>query len=40
MCVCVCVCMDFPGGSVIKNLHANSGGARNAGWIPGLGIVP
>ena len=40
MCVCVCVCMDFPGGWVLKNLHANAGGARDAGWIPGLGIVP
>ena len=27
----------FPGGSVVKNLPANTGNVRNAGCIPGLG---
>ena len=41
VCVCVCVCMCvcvytyFPGGSVVKNLPANSGGAGDAGWSLG-----
>ena len=26
--------LDFPGGTVVKNLPANAG---NMGWIPGLG---
>ena len=25
---------------MIKNLSANAGGARNVGWIPGLGRSP
>ena len=29
--------MDFHGGSVVKNLPANSG---DAGWMPGLGRSP
>ena len=28
--------MGFPGGSVVKNLPANAGDARDAGLIPGL----
>ena len=30
----------FPGGSVVKNLPANSGDARDTGLIPGLGRSP
>ena len=30
----------FPGGSVVKNLPANSGATRDAGSIPGLGRSP
>ena len=30
-------CWGFPGGSVVKNLPANAGGAEDAGLIPGLG---
>ena len=30
----------FPGGSVVKNLPANAGDARNAGLIPGSGRSP
>ena len=29
--------MGFPGGTVVKNLPANSGNARDTGSIPGLG---
>ena len=29
--------MDLPGGSVIKNLPANAGGAGDENSIPGLG---
>ena len=29
--------MDFPGGSVVKNLSANEGDAGDPGLIPGLG---
>jgi len=29
--------MGFPGGSVIKTLHANAGDVRDTGLIPGLG---
>ena len=29
--------MDFPDGSVVKNLPANAGDRRDAGSIPGLG---
>ena len=25
---------------MVKNLSANAGGARNVGWIPGLGRLP
>ena len=31
---------DFPGGSVVKNLSANAGDARDAGSIPGSGRSP
>ena len=30
-------CLGFPGGSVVKNLPANAGDARDAVSIPGLG---
>ena len=30
----------FPCGSCVKNLPANAGDPRNAGWIPGLGRPP
>ena len=30
----------FPGGTVVKNLPANAGDARDAGSIPGLGRSP
>ena len=30
----------FPGGAVVKNPHANTGGARDTGSIPGLGRYP
>ena len=29
--------MGFPGGSMVKNLPAKAGGARDASSIPGLG---
>ena len=29
--------MDFPGGSVVKNLPANAGATGDVGSIPGLG---
>ena len=32
--------LDFPGGSVVKNLPVNAGDARDAGLIPGLGRSP
>ena len=32
--------LGFPGGSVAKNLHANSGATGDAGSIPGLGSFP
>ena len=31
----VCVCVGFPGSSVVKNRPANTGGARDAGSMPG-----
>ena len=31
---------DFPDGSVLKNLPANAGEARDASSIPGLGRSP
>ena len=31
---------DFPGGSVVKNLPANAGDAKDMGWIPGLERSP
>ena len=31
---------DFPGGTVIKNLPASAGDARDTGSIPGLGRSP
>ena len=35
MCVCVCKGRgDFPGSTVVKNLPANVGDARDAGSIP------
>ena len=35
--IIVCTTMGFPGGSVVKNLSANTG---DAGSIPGLGRFP
>ena len=32
--------MGFPGGSVVKNLSAYAGDARDTGSIPGLGRSP
>ena len=32
--------MGFPGGSVIKNLPASAGDARDTGSIPGSGCSP
>ena len=32
--------MDFPSGTVVKNLPANAGDATEAGLIPGLGRSP
>ena len=32
--------MGFSGGTVVKNLPANSGDTRATGSIPGLGISP
>ena len=32
--------MDFPSGTVVKNLPANAGDAREAGLIPELGRSP
>ena len=32
--------MDFPGVTVVKNLSANAGDARDRGSIPGLGRSP
>ena len=32
--------MDFPGGSVVKNLPANAGATGDVGLIPGLGRSP
>ena len=32
--------MDFPGGSVVKNLPVNAGEAGNLGLIPGSGRSP
>ena len=32
--------MDFPGGSVVKNLPANAGAPRDVGSIPGSGRSP
>ena len=34
------VTLGFPGGAVIKNLHANAGDTRDAGSIPGSGRFP
>ena len=31
---------DFPGGTVVKNLPANAGDARDTGLFPGLGRSP
>ena len=33
-------CWGFPGGSVLKNLPADAGDARDAGPIPGWGRSP
>ena len=32
--------MGFPGGTVVKNLSANAGDARDTGSIPGSGKSP
>ena len=32
--------MEFPGGTIVKNLPANVGDAGDAGSIPGLGKSP
>ena len=46
MCVCVCVCVDytarvaFRDGSVVKNLPAKAGYARDMGLISGSGRSP
>ena len=32
--------LDFPGGSVVKNLPASAGDTGDIGSIPGLGRVP
>ena len=32
--------LGFPGGSVVKNLHANAGDTGDVGSIPGLGRSP
>ena len=32
--------MDFPSGSVVKNLPANAGATGDVGLIPGLGRSP
>ena len=32
--------MDFPGGTVVQNLHANSGHTRDEGLTPGSGRSP
>ena len=32
--------LDFPGGSVVKNLPVDAGDARDAGLIPGSGRSP
>ena len=32
--------MEFPSGSVVKNLPANAGATGDVGSIPGLGISP
>jgi len=32
--------LGFPGGSVVKNLHANIGDTGDVGSIPGLGRSP
>ena len=34
------IVVGFPGGSVVKNLPANTGDTRDAGSIPGLGRSP
>ena len=34
------VTICFPGGSVVKNLAANAGDARDVSSIPGLGRFP
>ena len=33
-------CLNFPGGSVVKNLPANKGGVGDTGSIPGSGRFP
>ena len=33
-------CPDFPGGAVVKNLHANAEDARDAGSVPEMGRSP
>ena len=37
MYIFICHFMGFPGGTVVKNLLANAGDARDMGSIPGLG---
>ena len=38
--LCTSIYLSFPGGSVVKNLPANSGDAGDAGSIPGSGRSP
>ena len=40
MIIRVCMCTSFPGGSVVKDLPANAGDARDVGLIPGLERSP
>ena len=37
---CITLRQGFPGGSVVKNLSANSGDSEDLGLIPGWGISP
>ena len=34
------IALDFPGGTVVKNLPANAGDTGDAGSVPGLGRSP
>ena len=35
--MCIYLFWRFPGGAVVKNLPANTGGERDTGLIPGVG---